>query len=341
MRILFVDGTAGHNPHERTSKPTGGILNSLTLIPEYLAKKGHEVFVSSSYPTTETVNGVQYVANPTELAKWDVTVFNRDVLPKPFVQHCKERGIKTVWWLHDIVQTTYLKDDAYKQVDKVVALSNYCRNTYSEFYQIDPAKFSIIPNGVDTNLFRRGVYEERDPNLFITASALVKGFLPVSTVFDNLKRVVPDLDFRVYSSQTLHGLKNNPQQTAFLDYMGSAGAHVYKPVSQTVLAHLLRKAWCLLMPNSYPEICSNLLLQARGAGCPVVTSDIGSAPEFVDHGTTGLMTSKYKPHDQWSWIVEYTNLVMDLRFLPDLHKRISENAPNGYSIVGTHRRNVE
>ena len=130
-----------------TSKPTGGILNSLTLIPEYLAKKGHEVFVSSSYPTTETVNGVQYVANPTELAeKWDVvTVFNRDVLPKPFVQHCKERGIKTVWWLHDIVQTTYLKDDAFRAVDKVVALSTYCKDTYSEFYQIDSGEVRDYP----------------------------------------------------------------------------------------------------------------------------------------------------------------------------------------------------
>ncbi len=313
MKILFVDQTEGHNPKERTSRPTGGILNSLTLIPEYLAKQGHDVYVTSSYNKTEDVNGVHYITSQTELPKWDVTVFNRDVLPKDFVMYCKEKGIKVLWWLHDIVQLAYLKDDAFNYVDKVVALSEYCKQTYSEFYSINPDKFTVIPNGVDPKIFYPGEYEKRDPNLYITASALIKGFLPISTVYDNLKRVNPDIDFRVYSSQALHGLKNNDHQKAFLEYMGTHGAHIYHPVSPEVLGHLLRKAWCLLMPNSYPEICSNLLLQAQACGCPVVTSSIGSTPEFIVNGASSLMTTKYYPHDQSAWIIEYTNLVLQLQ----------------------------
>jgi glycosyltransferase involved in cell wall biosynthesis len=325
MRVLFIDGTTGHDPKERTSRPTGGILNSLTLIPEYLASKGHEVYVRSTFNKAEDINGVHYITEGQNISKWDVTVFNRDVLPKDFVVYCKEQGIKIVWWLHDIVQTSYLKDDAFTYVDKIVALSLYCKKTYSEFYSILEDKFVVIPNGVDSKLFYPGAYEKRDPNLYITASSLIKGFIPISTVFDNLKRVNPDVDFRIYSSQKLHGLENSQQQKTFLNYMEQHGAHVYHPVSPEVLAHLLRKAWCLLMPNSYPEICSNLLLQAQACGCPVVASNIGANDEFITHGVTGLKTSQYYPHDQYSWIVEYANLVMGLSN-GDLHKAISDSA---------------
>ena len=109
--------------------------------------------------------------------------------------------------------------------------------------------------------------------------------------------------------------------------MGAQGAHIYAPVSPEVLGHLLRQARCFLMPNNYPEICSNLLLQAQACGCPVVTSNIGSAPEFIDNGETGLMTTRYQPHDLYSWVIEYTNLVLDVAGSDSLFKKISENSP--------------
>lgn len=325
-RILFIDQTENHDPTSRISKPTGGILNSLTLIPEYLAANGHEVYVQSTYNKNELVNGVHYVAKGTEVPKWDIVVFNRNVLPKEFIQYCKEIGAKIVWWLHDIVQLNYLTDDAFKYVDHVVALSNYCKETYCDFYGLDRNHVSVIPNGVDKNLFHPGKYEDRDPNLYITASALVKGTMPLHAVLLNLKRVNPDVDFRIYSSQKLHGLTNSDVQEKFLQKMENEGAHIYHPVSQGVLAHLLRKAYCLLMPNTYPEICSNLLLQAQASGCPVVTSSIGANPEFIENRVTGLYTAKYYPHDYYSWIVEYTNTVFELGN-KELHKKISENSP--------------
>ncbi len=327
MKILFVCHTKGFNPHTRKSQPTGGILNSLSLIPEYLASKGHEVFVNSTHDKDEVVNGVHYVTAGTSIGKWDVAVFNRNVIPKEFVSYCKEIGSKVVWWLHDIVQTNYLPDDTFKQVDKVIALSNYCKQTYTDFYDLDPQKVVVIPNGVDKSLFHPGSPEQRNRNLVITASALTKGYLPIPTVYENLKRYNYDIDFRIYSSQKLHGLENNPAQQNFLKNMDNLGAHVYAPVSQDVIAVLLRQARCLLMPNTYPEICSNLLLQAQASGCPVVTSDIGSAPEFITNGTSGLMTTKYKPHDMFSWIIEYTNLVIDVCGSDSLFNHISENSP--------------
>lgn len=321
MNILFVDGTAGHDPHQRIGRPTGGILNSLTLIPEHLVKKGHTVYVASSYNKNEIVNGVHYFEKGTQIPKWDVVVFNRDVLPKDMVLYSKELGAKVVWWLHDCAQLGYLKDDAYRYVDKVIALSMYCKETYSDFYSIPADMFSVIPNGVEKSLFHPGEYEKRNKNLFITASAPIKGTMPLICTIQNLKKINPDVDFRIYSSQKLHNGVDTASHQKFLEMAGAEGAHIYAPVSQEVLAQLFRKAYCLLMPNSYPEICSNLLLQARASGLPVVTSNIGSAAEFVGGG--GLMTERYYPHDTFNWIVEYTNLVLDVALKKDLHKKLA------------------
>ncbi len=109
--------------------------------------------------------------------------------------------------------------------------------------------------------------------------------------------------------------------------MAAVGAHIYAPTTQKVLAHLMRKAWALLMPNTYPEICSNLLLQARACGLPVVASHIGANPEFLDKG--GLLTQKWAPHDIHSWTVEYAREACRLQQDPVLHKKLSEEAPQG------------
>lgn len=329
MRILFVDLTDNHNPHLLYDKPTGGTLTSLTKVPEELVKLGHEVYVSSRYNKEETVNGVHYVIKDSTVPKWDVTVFNRNVLPFDFVSYCKNNGSKIVWWLHDIVDTRYLPDATFTMVDHIVALSNYCKDTYSDFYEIPKEKFTVISNGVDDKVFYSGKYEERNPHLYITASALIKGFSPVKLTYETLRKEDPDIDFRIYSSQKLHGFENTEVQQQFLNEMKNLRAHVYYPVSQSVLAQIMRKAWALLLPNNYPEICSNLLLQARACGLPIVSGNLGANPEFLDKG--GLVTSNWQPHDIHSWIVEFARKTVSLQKDPVLHKKLSleasENVP--------------
>lgn len=327
MRLLFIDHTTGHDPEKISEKPTGGTLTSLTLVAEYLAAKGHEVYVKSMYDRNAVIKGVNYIDSQSNIPTWDVGIFNRNVLPKDFIDYHKVIGAKVLWWLHDIVDVRYLPDDAYKQVDHIVALSDYCKDTFSNFYSIPKDKFTIIPNGVDKKVFSPGKYEDRNPNLFVMASALIKGFIPVETVYNSLQQVNPNLEFRIYSNQALHSLVNSPIQDGFLNYMRDRGAQVYYPVAQPVLAGILRKAWGLIMPNSYPEICSNLLLQAKACGCPVVTTDIGANPEFIENEVDGLMTSKYKPHDNYAWVVEYARLACKLATNKKLHSFISENAP--------------
>jgi len=327
-KLLFIDSTPGYSPDKKDTKACGGILTSLTIIPRYLAKKGWDVTVSCTHDKKEKIDGVTYVPfNHNEaIPKWDISIINRNGVTNEIVGYSKSIGAKTVWWLHDIVDFRYLNDAAYKHVDSIIALSEYCKESYSQFYDIPPDKFTVIPNGVDKSVFYPGEYGDRKKYKLIMASALIKGFMPVFDTWTNVKRHFPGASLTIYGSQKLHGLEDNKIQQAFLDEMETEGATVQNPIPQSILADKMRESWVLLMPNSYPEICSNLLLQAQACGLPVITSNIGSVGEFIENDKTGILTSHY-PHDLFLWIKKYVESTVRLLKDDDKHKRISEQAP--------------
>lgn len=324
MKILFIDGTAGYHPTRLETKPTGGILTSLTLIPRYLAAQGHDVSVMSIYNEEHEYQGVKHLKHPTDRTDFDVVVFNRNLINRDLINQFK--ASRKIWWLHDIVDPTYLCDDAFNYVDDIVALSSYCRMSYSDFYGIDKGRFSIIPNGVDKSVFKRGDFDKRRTDLFISASAPVKGVYPLEYAFSNMKRWNPRMEMRLYSSQSLHELPNMDAHKTLFKRIEAVGGQVLDPVPQKELAVVFQTATALLMPNHYPEICSNLLLQAQACGLPVIASSIGSAEEFIVHRETGMLTRR-TPSDMFWWWKDFTKQCAAVYFEEGLRSDIAINAP--------------
>lgn len=328
MRVLFADATTGFTPSRKDEKPCGGILTSLSIIPKILASKGMDVTVKSTFQETAEIDGVKYVpiGLKEKLPKWDVLVVNRNGINLPLVRYAHSIGSKVIWWLHDIVDMRYLEDNAYSEVDKIVALSHYCKTSYARFYDIPESRFVVIPNGVDKTVFYPGKYEARKLQRMILASAPIKGFVPIEVTWTNVKRQFPDAELLIYSNQSLHDKQNLSAHAEFLKGMEELGAKVQNPVPQAILADKMRGAGALLMPNSYPEICSNLLLQAQACGLPVIASNIGSAGEFIRDGSSGILTESY-PHDMWLWMKLYVEATVNLFKDPVKQRSISEYAP--------------
>ncbi len=330
MRIVFIDGTKGFSPTRLSEKPCGGIITSLTKIPRHLADAGHAVTVLSCHPVDEHLCGVHYRPVGTDLATMlppDVVVFNRNCIDRQIATYFKMQGAKIVWWLHDVVDPRYLSDDGFMLADRVIALSDYCRRAYADFYGMYKDVYTIIPNGVDRGTFFPGD-EPRRRQLFVCASAPIKGLYPLAFTWHNIRRALPDAELRLYSSQKLHDLENTAEHARQLAELEKAGAKIMDPIPQKDLAAVFRQATALLMPNNYPEICSNVLLQAQACGLPVVASNIGSASEFIDHRKTGMLTHT-RPDDLFWWHKDFATQVMHLVDSQDLRERISEQSPVG------------
>ncbi len=329
MRVLFIDGTKSFTPTGLKERPTGGICTSMTLIPQYLARQGMDVYVKSVYDKDDFVNGVKYLSYNTKAPQdINLAVFNRNSFTHQTITTLEGRGANVVWWLHDIVDHRYLQDSAYKRIKKIVSLGDYCTDSYSSFFEIPKDRFHIISNGIDPEVWYPGKYEKRDPNLYIYASAPVKGYSSCAFAYQNLKRLNPKARMIIYGNQSLHGLENTESYTGWLGQMKILGAEIGEPLPHKELAEVFRRAWCLMMPNDYPEMCSNLILQARACGLPIVSSRVGGGKEWIEHEETGLLT-KYFPHDKFLWWHDYAQNVMRLATDKELHKMISSNAPVG------------
>jgi glycosyltransferase involved in cell wall biosynthesis len=323
MRVLFVDGTAAFSPSRLATKATGGICTSLTKIPRYLASRGHEVYVVSVYEEEALINNVWYTRDKERIAKPDVVVFNRNTITRQTASCFPDSRI--VFWAHDIVDPRYFEDDGFTKADYVVALSDYCKESYSDFYGIAPEKFVVIPNGIDPSVFYPGT-QPRNKNLWICASAPIKGLQPIDYWYENMKRHNPDVELRLYCSSSLHDLPEEQKFAQMLQKLKDKGIKVLDPIPQRELAEVFREAYALLMPNSYPEICSNVLLQAQACGLPVIASNIGSASEFIQHDYSGLLTTTTPPDIFWWWF-EFTRLSVRLYFNEAQHRFISKHAP--------------
>lgn len=328
--ILFVDGTRNFSPTRLGNEPAGGIVTSLTLIPQYLAKKGMNVFVKSAHTEAVELNGVKYIHldSTAPMPRFDVVVFNRNLINNFNYTQVVEIGATPIWWLHDIVDHRNMEDASFLKIQNIVSLSRYCTETYSDFYGIPRDRFTVIGNGVDKSVWYPGKYAHREKGYFVMASAPIKGFKPMPFTWEQMRRNRTKLRLEIYSSQSLHGLENSEQAQAWLTWMSDNGCVVKEPIPQKELADVFRKAWALLMPNDYPEICSNLMLQARACGLPVVTSPIGSAPEVIEDCVNGFIT-RWHPHDKFAWWKEFAQKTLETVTRPEIHEVVSEHAPKG------------
>ena len=333
MKILFLDGTRGFTPTRLKEKPTGGIATSLTLLPRYLAQKGLDVSVMHQNNKGEVIEGVKYVQPPISNNCWDVVVFNRNLLNHSLVKGFESS--RKIWWLHDIVDPDYLPDGSYRSMDDVVALSRYNQRSYADYYDIPITKFHIIPNGVDKTVFYPGT-GKRDRNTYICASAPIKGLGALKFMLHNMRRHNPSFKLNMYVSQRLHDLENSSLQNSLLDELKALGADVREPIPQHDLAEEMRHAWALCMPNTYPENCSNIALQARACGLPVVSVPIGSMPEQVSHRVNGLLTETIPSDLHWHH-KDFAVQCMNLYDEAGLQETLSANAPLGihdWSSIG-------
>jgi len=175
---------------------------------------------------------------------------------------------------------------------RVIANSRQVQREILEHYGLAPEKIRIIYNGLDHSKFRPleekeaaalrnrlGLAENAQAVLFVGSGFARKGLAYLLEAYAGLKN--PESQLWVVGK----GPVARYQQMA---HQLGVGAHVRFWGPQADTAPFYQAATVLALPTIY-DPCSNVVLEALGCGCPVVTTGANGAAEFITAATNGAV----------------------------------------------------
>lgn len=184
------------------------------------------------------------------------------------------------------------KDPALK---RVIANSRQVREEIIRHYRLDSAKIKIIYNGLDHEKFKPWPQESRPALLArLSAPAGAKIVLFVGSGFGRKGLTYLFEAFGgLIDKDTLLWVVGKGAVAPYQRLAGRLGfAHrvrFWGP--QAEVAPFYQAARVLALPTLY-DPCSNVVLEALGCGCPVVTTAANGAAEFLTPGQNGEILDK-------------------------------------------------
>jgi len=179
--------------------------------------------------------------------------------------------------------------------DSIVVWTNDEKDAIVDYCDIDPAKVSVIPPGVDLSRFRPmsqsqsreflGYGEEKNI-LFVGRLEPLKGLdvlLRAVAALENLSNVTLNVvggDENSKEKSRLQSLASRMKLTQTVRFIGS--------VSQEELPLHYNAADVCVLPSHY-ESFGLAALEAAACGRPVVASEVGGLPSIVRNGSTGFL----------------------------------------------------
>jgi glycosyltransferase involved in cell wall biosynthesis len=331
MRLLFLDrSTRLRTVSDLSSRARGGMVSSLFHVTDYLASRGHDVTVLSDIESTgATKAGTKWLHEA--WGEYDWLVCNRGVGEGYPLIRAKRRAL----WTHDLPHNGFIPEPkTIRAFARVVFMSSYAAKIWRAFYR-DIGASVVIPNGVDKRLFYS---REKDLDTIIYASAPNRGLDKLPIILDAIRsRTGRGIQLQAYSNlSSLHPGEGKDE----FDYktVKDSSVELHDPIPQDELAGKMGQAGLMILPSGYPEICSNIVLQALASGIPIITTGgLGATPEWVRHGWNGLLT-EFHPHDYMIHLVEIVRHAVRVLEHPWLHRWLMFGARNtrvyGWNDIG-------
>jgi glycosyltransferase involved in cell wall biosynthesis len=318
MRFIFVSTLTFEN-WDWTNPDVKGIGGSETSHIEMsrrLALRGHDVISYAPVPSEKHnvigPGGVRWMHSGSlfggrlQLTEPAVWVVYRD----PAFCHKIPPGVGPVW--HIAQDTEYMGGNRRgdwvprnytPRIDRVVALCQTHATYVKREHPLLADKVCISSNGIKRELIEQVLSEppERNPKRLMFASSPDRGLLPLLSIFERAKELVPDLELHVYygfnNMETwVRGIKKregdpNATPTAaefnlarLKDALDMPGVTVHGRTPQPELAVEWAKAgiWC--HPSGFTETSGITVMDAQALGAIPITIPIWAIGENVQHG---------------------------------------------------------
>mgnify|MGYP001615221387 CR=1 FL=1 len=285
MRILFTPLIAGKpwNGKTLTTEPLGGSESAVGYLARALARRGHECIVYT-HGAEGVFDGVQY-RNQAWLPflgqeKADVHISSRwseiiGAVP----------NVPVILWLHDITNRTLLRG---APGDKLVFLSESHVNAMLTPESALPVPVFIIGNGVDNADFLPEPLPlaRRQFGKLMWTSNPDRGLHVAARILQELRQKWPDLTLHIFGRAAVYGWGPEAEVPFYPRAEDLEGLVVHEPLNKAALAQVLKTAWCLFYPTTWPETFCIATLEAQAAGTPVIAAPYGALTETVKGGIT-------------------------------------------------------
>jgi len=226
-----------------------------------------------------------------------------------------------------------------RRADGVIVCSHYMRGHVADIFDIDEARISMIPNGVDPKDLRpvgdlqalRAKFAQPQEKLVLLVGRLVyeKGFQLALDALPEVIERVGDVRFLVAGSGTheaelkaqAHELGLDEHGT-FLGWIGDDALH-----------SLYRIADLCVVPSIY-EPFGLVALEAMASGCPCIVADTGGLREVVPMGERVGLRFNGGDAEHLGVMIERLLIETDSPYLAPVPYRGKTNEPAHVSHVG-------
>jgi len=187
----------------------------------------------------------------------------------------------------------YLFIQARRYWDAIVCPSKYQARSLKEDYGVHSADLTVIPNGVDLDLYK----DAGSVKLEGMPSILFVGHLEPTKGADLAIRAFQLFNERVPASR-LHmvgGGRNDAKYKELArELRVEEKTRFHGRIQRERLPQIYKGADICLFPSRF-EAFGNVLLEAMAAGKPIVATRIGGIPEIIKNGRNGLLVEA-NPH---------------------------------------------
>jgi glycosyltransferase involved in cell wall biosynthesis len=147
--------------------------------------------------------------------------------------------------------------------------------------------------------------------LFISRLIKDKGIIEFVDAARSLKKLFPDLIFRVVGPLWNQNLKDNLISEKQVRQWHDEGIIEYKGEAKDV-RNFIADASCIVLP-SYREGTSNVLLEGSSMEKPCITCDVTGCRDIVEDGVTGLLCKVQDAKDLEAKMLMFYNMDENLR----------------------------
>ncbi|WP_300978584.1 glycosyltransferase family 4 protein [Flavobacterium sp.] len=248
--------------------------------------------------------------------------------------HLDKRPVK---WINKFHEKRGLQN-----ADGLLSVSHYSAEVTNVLFGLDN-EFTIIPNPIDTLLFRSNAENSNEEKSILYFGSLIrkKGLLELPLIFNKVveknpkaKMVlvgkdVPDIATGNYSTWDMMQALFSEQAKDQVSYLGSI------PYAE-IKAKIAEATLCVF--PSFAEAFPVSWLEAMAMGKPIVASNIGWATEMIDDGKSGYLVD---PRDHNLFADKIIDLLKDEQLRLDMSKEARNRVESIFDIQKIALQNVK